>query len=255
MQTRPLATLLLVLFAALPIFAQNKQERKVNTFNKISIRSAIEAHIRQGSSFSVSIETDSKDIDKIITEVVGNELIIKRRENMNWNWNNNSGKVVAYITLPELKGLDVSGASTATGETAFKTEDFHLEASGASHITLEITATQFKAQLSGASRTELTLNATDLRAELSGASRLQLKGRADNQSLDLSGASRYDGYDFPAKKVKMEGSGGSTAEVAVSEEIKADMSGGSSLRYKGNPTRSETNATGGSSVRKSGDMK
>jgi hypothetical protein len=249
MKNYKLFTFILLMLASLQLFAQNKQERKVNTFKKIKIQSAIEAHISQGSTFSVTIETDNQSLDKIITEVVGDELIIKRQENWNWNWRNSSS-VIAYITLPELTGLDVSGASNVKGETSFKSGKFDLDVSGASTVRLDLTTNEFKGDLSGASRTYLNLTASEIEAELSGASRLELKGKAEHEDIDLSGASRYEAFELESKKVKVEASGASTAELSVSEEILADVSGGSNLRYKGNPKRSETNASGGGSVRK-----
>jgi hypothetical protein len=237
------------IFLASATFAQQKQERKVDVFDKIKLESAIIAYIRQGDKPSVTIETDAKDLDKIITEVRGTELLIRREQN--WNWNRGEqDKVVAYITVKDLKGLDISGASSVKGETPFKSGDFDLESSGASRIEINLTVKNMKINLSGASNVDLQLNADEMEAELSGASRLRISGKTDRQEVQASGASRYQAYELTSKRTRFDGSGASNGELSVSEEIRADLSGASSLRYKGSPTRAETHATGGSSVRK-----
>ncbi|MBC8110586.1 MAG: DUF2807 domain-containing protein [Verrucomicrobia bacterium] len=249
---KKLFTMLALIIISLQTFAQEKQTRTVAVFDKVNIRSAITAFIRQGSSTSVEIETDVANKDKIITEVKNGELIIRRDDQWkDWWKNNDNNKIIAYITVKDLKSLRVSGASIAKGQTAFNTNgNFELEVSGASRLSLDLTAKQVNAEFSGASHCDIKLNASEADIEVSGASHLDISGKTDRQELEVSGASHFKGNDFVSKKATIEASGASHAEVAVSEDVVVNSSGASHVDYHGSPSRAVTNASGSSKVRK-----
>jgi hypothetical protein len=243
-------SLVMLLACSLLAFSQQKQQRRVDNFDKISIRSAITAYIRQGDKNEVTLEGDSKTLEKVITEVQGEELIVRRDQNWG-SWNQRDGMVTAYITVKSLKELEASGASTIRGETDFKTsENFELEASGASKIELDLSTRRLKTEVSGASKIELKLTADEIRSDISGASTLRISGKVARQEIEVSGASTYKAGDVESKRAEIDASGASSIEIWISDEIIAELTGASNLRYKGNPSRSETYSTGGSSVKK-----
>jgi len=83
-------------------------------------------YINFGPEFKVIIEGEKRDLEDIITEVSGNRLVIKKD---NWKFNFNE-RVTVYITMPELKGLGVSGSGKAEIRDAIKAEDLDLSVSG-----------------------------------------------------------------------------------------------------------------------------
>ena len=115
----------------------------------------------------------------------------------------------AKITMPELNEVVLSGGSHCTaGE--FDSTKFILSLSGGSHATLR--------------------GSTDmLMASGSGGSHLKLANfKVENANVTLSGASHAT--------INMEGT------------LNADLSGGSHLYYRGNPTMGSIQNTGGSEV-------
>ncbi|MBC7920111.1 MAG: DUF2807 domain-containing protein [Ferruginibacter sp.] len=225
-----LTVLVCLLHAA--AFAQVKQSRNVGAFRGVQAGGALRVFIKPGSPQSVTVETDGDLQSRIITEVDGEVLKIHREKKFNWKSRGNQ-PVNVYLTCPELTSLDVSGATDVRGASAFVANDFRLAVSGASDVTL-------------------ALSAKTLRATVSGASELTLTGRADNQRVNLSGASDYRGYGLQSHRAEVETSGSSDAQVSVDEELKVGASGASDVRYKGKPRVRNVQSSGSGSVRRAG---
>ena len=67
-----------------------------------------------------------------------------------------------------------------------------------------------------------------------------------------SGGSDFRGYDLIAENAIIQTSGGSDASITVTKEMAAMASGGSDVKYKGNPVVKYKSANGGGSVTKIG---
>jgi len=66
-------------------FAQ-KQKRQVDGFDEISLGVSADLYLRQGNQTNLELEGDSDDLEDIITEVKGNTLVIKYKNNVRWNF-------------------------------------------------------------------------------------------------------------------------------------------------------------------------
>jgi hypothetical protein len=207
-----------------------REPRKVGNFNRIEVSSAIEVRLRQAATNDVAVEARVEMQPKIVTEVSGNTLKIYQK---NSSWYNSGGKVVVYVSIKQLVGLDVSGASKLVGETNFDGDKLVMESSGASSVSLN-------------------LNYNTLVAEVSGASSLKLGGKLDNLSVDGSGASTFKAQDCQASAVTVDLSGASSASIHATKTLVADVSGASSLRYRGKPSITQ-DISGASSVKSQND--
>ena len=107
-----------------------KETRNVKDFTKVGFGVSGNLYITFGSEFKVVLEGERRYIDQIITDVSGGKLIIKKE---NWRFNMNE-KVTVYITMPELKGLGVSGSGKAEIKDRVKTNDLDLSVSGSGKI-------------------------------------------------------------------------------------------------------------------------
>ncbi len=121
-----------------------------------------------------------------------------------------NGTLKAEITMPDLYTLKLSGGVHGTAEGFSSSHDFTLSLSGGSHVTL--------------------------------------KGAADDLTMSGSGGSHLQLSDFPVNDVTVSLSGGSHATVNLDGRLDGGASGGSHLKYLGNPTSVTVVATGGSSV-------
>lgn len=114
------------------------------------------------------------------------------------------------IAMPQIESLDISGASTGT-LTNVKNESLTVEASGASKIRID--------------------------------------GETGELKVDLSGASRLDAENLRAENTTVEASGASSATVTALNDLTAEASGASNIRYTGEPKNVKRNISGASSVR------
>lgn len=204
------------------------ENRHVESFNSIDVGGNFEVHITQGPLADVRIETDENLMEYIEIETAGDALQIKTRNNTNID---PSGKAKVFVSAPLYKRLQISGASNLISETTISSPD------------------GMDLDLSGASNAKLDLKTPRIEADLSGASTANIKGEAKKVSVIASGASNFNCYDLLTESTDLNLSGASNAEVFASVELKAEASGASDAKYKGNPTVNQ-NVSGAGSVRK-----
>jgi hypothetical protein len=127
-----------------------------------------------------------------------------------------------------------------------------VQGSGSSRIHLQdrLAGDDFRVELSGASRLDGPVDAKSPTATVSGASQLELSGRASSLNASASGASRLTLQQLQVDSLEVSLSGASNAEVSVRRTISASVSGASSLRYRGSPTFTRQDVSGGSSITK-----
>lgn len=224
---------LLVLSAINHTAQADTERRDVDGFTEVAVSSSIDVTITQGADFAVEVEAD--DTDDVITEVVGDTLRIYR--DTGWNWYSfgllsffmEDDDLRATVTLPTLTRVRTSGGSDVRGEGTFTGDDLELRTSGGSNITLD-----------------LAYDSIDARS--SGGSTMQLSGTANRGILSSSGGSRQDNDDLAIKDAELRSSGGSNLNVGVVEELQARASGGSDIRYEGDPRLRDIDESGGADV-------
>lgn len=201
----------------------------VRDFDRLDIGSAMEISVRQGSSYSVKASGRKSDLDDLEASVSGGKLRVRYRES---RWNSNRKRVKLDITMPQLHGIDFSGASRSTVAGFRNQGNLDLEISGASSSTIEIDATR-------------------LNLDASGASNVTLTGKAETLAGEVSGATSLKAQDLALKDASLEVSGASSARLNVTGKLNVDASGASSVRYRGSASV-RSNTSGASSVRSEG---
>jgi hypothetical protein len=105
-------------------------------------------------------------------------------------------------------------------------------------------------QLSGGSQaTAQNLNlAGNLGIDFSGGSRATITGTAVDLTVSGSGGSNINLQDLQVQNASVDLSGGSQAKVDASGRLDVNLSGGSQLQYRGNPTMGSQDISGGSRI-------
>jgi hypothetical protein len=214
-------------------------------FKNIEIGSAFQLDVIPMDTYSVNITAGSKFLDKLDVHLRGDTLVIRVT---GWTFTFNESPR-AVITMPELTGLDISGATSAAALGFSTTKPFDLKLSGASNCNVDLVTGALRAQASGASRIEGSITATATDLELSGASSCNIDGHGGDIKLEVSGASRAELRDYPVGNVDADLSGASTAYVDTNGRLDATISGASRLTYAGDPTIGSIDTSGGSSIR------
>ncbi len=156
-------------------------------------------------------------------------MTIQSREGFNLR---PTGKIKVYVSTVVYNHIDVSGASSITGQNKIvNTEDMKLEVSGAGDINMDVTAPA-------------------VTAEVSGAGSVNLKGETKSFDLELTGASKAHCFDLLSEKTRVDISGAGDADVYASVKLDAEVSGAGSVKYKGGATSFNQHVSGAGSVKK-----
>ncbi len=141
-------------------------------------------------------------------------------------------RLQADITMPVLTALEASGGSRLT-IGGFKSDK------------------PLSVNLSGGSTLDGDIEAGTITMDGSGGSRTTLSGKGSDLKIDGSGGSRFELGELPVDRAKVELSGGANATVDA-QELDYDLSGGSQLRYQGEPVIGQKNTSGGAGARPAG---
>ena len=203
------------------------REEAFTGFDKVDVSHAFKVDISEGDTFSVVIRVDDNLVEYLQAVKEGNTLKIGLKPLRRYGIRN--ATMEAEVTMPELTGLDLSGASHGT-ITGFK-----------STKALDV-------DLSGASALQGDVEAGDARFDVSGASHVTLRGSAQDVTIDASGASSVDLGGFPVNDANVEASGASNVTVNASGKLDVEASGASHVYHLGNPTLGTVNTSGASSI-------
>ena len=218
-----------ILFMTTLVTAQETKQFNLRDFDKVEISSAFVAEISQGATYRIEVTIPSGTEDKLKVEKDGNELEISFK-----GGKGGSGQHMIKIQMPELKDLEVSGASTVT------LNDFQGE-------RLEI-------ELSGASSLQGSVSYNSMEMEVSGASSVKLDGTTNSAKCYLSGASNLGNEGFKVKgEMILDLSGASRATLTADGDMYIQLSGASQFSWSGQGNVLKQELTGASSMEKKGE--
>lgn len=247
------------------------EERDVSDFTRVSVSGGGDLKLIQGETFSLEVEADENLMQYIQTYVRGGELIIEIKPMLSIV---PSRSIQYTVTMPEIKGLDLSGGVDFQADT-LEVGDIDVNTSGGSDVEIgELTGDALSADTSGGGKiyiSEMKVERTSIvmsgggkfrvdalegnlvRMDMSGGGEVSiLGGTIESQVIEMSGGGKYDAPDLKSQRVEVDGSGGSRLMLWVEEDLKATLSGGGRLEYYGNPAIT-SNISGGAALESLGD--
>lgn len=216
-----------------------KEERKVESFSKISVSNAIDVEYTQDKKISVTVEADESIIGLLSTEVKNGTLYVKMKEELRNNSGRNKKRKV-YLSAPLLDKVQISGASDFYAAKMEMDTDFQLNASGASDTKIShLSARSVNINISGASDfdgKEITLK-DKINLNASGASDTKIDNleASNSAAITISGGSDCIIKKIKTKKGELSASGGSDATLNFvdSGKVSANATGGSDVVLSG----------------------
>ena len=201
------------------------QIKPLERFARVNIGNAFHVEIKESTQFSVSLSADDNVINLVEVEKEGDTLRIGLEAG-----DYSDVTLRARITMPELLGVMLTGASRATLEGFASANNLSISLSGASVLEGYVEARE-----------------ADLR--INGASKLTLAGSADNLMVRASGASVLELRHFSIDRASVVLNGASQAAVNVRGSIEnAELSGASVLIYDGDPGLGDIQTSGASKI-------
>jgi len=195
--------------------------RDISGFTGIHASCGVDVFLSQGD-YHVEVVADQNLQDVIKTEIEGDKLIIKTKQGIR-----NAASKKVFISLPELKKLNISSAGDVEGETPFHCEDLDINISSAGDLSLEVYA-------------------NNIGIDISSSGDAKLSGETENLRADLSSAGDLNAFDLLAKVAKVQVSSAGDARVNASEELDMSASSAGNIYYTGDAQviRSNTSSAG-----------
>jgi hypothetical protein len=224
-----LTTLILIITASLLSAFGDKETRSLKSFADINVSTGISATLERGTTNKIDIEVEGIELDKIETSVSNGRLVVKIENNWKLGWSRKR-KVKVHITYTEeLHKITSSSGSSIFSEETIESGELELEASSGSRL-------------------EVNIDTNKLNGESSSGSTLKVSGRATSIDVEASSGSSFGSYDLVSDNADLQASSGSSIKLTVNKSLKADASSGSSVRYRGNPEKTDIDKSSGSSV-------
>ncbi|RMG29065.1 MAG: DUF2807 domain-containing protein [Bacteroidetes bacterium] len=202
-----------------------RESRDLRNFDAISVGGSFDVFLRQGRSQSLVVEADENLLDIISTEVNNGTLKIKTEKNIQ-----QAEKLNIFITVEDLRSLEVSGAADLIAEGSIYADDLKIKCSGSADVKL------------------LDLRAENLACSASGSADIRLAGRAQSLTASMSGSSDLQARDFKTESCTLQLSGSSDAFVYASQSLTASASGSSDVHCYGSPEHRQVSSSGAADV-------
>ena len=200
------------------IWLQGQTTRNLDHFTRMSAATGIEVLLVKDRTNKAVIEVENIEVNKVITEVRGDRLVIKFAPQKGM-WNRHK-KVKASVTLhyQSLSEIQTSTGAVIKSNGTIDANDVTLEASTGGII-------------------ELNLASEEVEIDASSGGILKLGGAASELEVDASSGGIVNAYELNASHVDADASSGGLVKVTATRSISADASSGGVVNYKGNPEK------------------
>ena len=203
-----------------------EKKLKIETFNKLSLNGSHKVFLSQGNNQSVMIKAQENIIQLLNQEVskgkwnIEFEQCVKTDESIEF-----------YVTVVDLKELEIDGSGSIMGKTPIKTEELDLEVNGSGEMILDL------------------FDVKELESEINGSGDLKLSGNAKDHIIEINGSGDVKAFDLKTDQSRIEINGSGDVDIHVSYELEAEINGSGDISYKGSVKNLNTEVNG------SGDIK
>ncbi|NOX93847.1 MAG: DUF2807 domain-containing protein [Alphaproteobacteria bacterium] len=176
-------------------------------FDKIEISGVYDLDVRVGSDFSVELSGTEYELNRVEASVDGDTLELamgKRKRGEKRKWRNNRKGIKAYVTLPMLRSLDISGVVDGV-VTGVNSDNFEINISGVGDLDIDGECGALEARLSGVGDLDARgLECQSVTVRVSGVGDADVYAR-DEVDARVSGMGDIDVYGSP-EQVRKSGS-------------------------------------------------
>lgn len=201
-------------------------EKVFTDFSSVETSDGLDIIFTFNNSERVEVETNENIQSYIVATKVGNKLVLKKMDNVNFATNT---VVKIYISAKKINEIIASGGCDVSSTNMYEIDNLNAVFSGGSNFTADLKCNTFNLTTSGGSNTFLT-------------------GTADLLTINSKGGSDFNDFNFIVKKFTCDASGGGEVNLTVNEKLDVTASGGSTINYKGTGVVGIKNLTGGSQL-------
>jgi hypothetical protein len=213
-------------------------------FTQLALSQGFQANVNQADSFSVSLTMDDNMYDYLDMKQTEGKLYIRLEGG---SYREYTAKV--NITMPELRGLELSASSAAVVTDFLIEGPLDLDAQASSTIMFsDVQAASVRCRASSSSMVFGRIDMDDGDFTVVASSALQLEGSAESVSLDVTSSSSVNLAKFDVVDMSIELSAASSGIVNVSGRLDLGVHAVSYLQYFGDPIIGDYDVSTGSRV-------
>jgi hypothetical protein len=205
------------------------ETRNTGTFSSLSLAMSATVYFTPDSIYSLQISGQQNILNEILTEVEGNQLVVKVKNGVNLR---NYDPVRVYVRAPSIAGLTISGSGDIYTENTWNTANVSLNISGSGSINITM------------------VNAGQLSANISGSGSIRAtSGLVTREDLKISGSGSIDLRGVNCATVYTTTSGSGDTYTTATDLLDVTISGSGNVWYYGTPVI-HMNLSGSGSLKK-----
>lgn len=201
-----------------------EETRNVGAFFNLEIDGEYEIVLQEGSNPLITVQTDENLHQYVETKLDGQTLKIENVEKIKA-----SEQTRLIITYQKLEEINVGGAVKLKNRGTLSSD-------------------KLKIRIKGAGVVNLSLQSQELELKLPGSGAVNLRGKVGKQKLELGGAGNLNAAELESKECEIDLSGIGSAQVFVTDNLQAEVSGVGTIRFKGDPRNISREVTGLGSI-------
>lgn len=202
--------------------------RTSRDYDGIKCAGSLDYVLVKGDEGNITIKGESNLLEYIITEVKGNNLVIKTENNVYLKPSNNK-PIIITIPFDDIDTVSLSGSGDLYNKDIIKEDELTVSLSGSGDIVLDVEADYLKGKVTGSG--DVTLN-----------------GNTDSLDAKVTGSGDFHGKNLKANIVDASVTGSGDVEVYCSEKLKARVTGSGDIEFHGNPKYEDTKVTGSGDI-------
>ena len=226
----------------------NTETRRAEGFKRVELHGALDADIREGP-FAVSVTIDENLQKLLLTEVEGDTLHVRSKENLD------PGKgAKVTITLPELQSASTRGSGDVTISGVHGKGPVKLGSSGSGDISYQGASEELEATTNGSGDMKLTLSGAMRKLEVTvhGSGSIKVDGaQVDALKAEVAGSGDIDAKGVPAKAADLavHGSGDVKASLQPDAVLNASTAGSGDIDWWGEAKMKNVHKVGSGEIR------
>jgi len=191
------------------------ESRGITGYSGISLSMSATVYFSPDTNYALEIQGQQNVIDHIITQVEGNDLVIKMKPGVHLG---NHDPIRIYVTAPEVTRIDISGSGDIYVDAPWTGAFLSVNISGSGNISVSMmVAEQFHAGISGSGNIKV------------------MGGNTGKTDLKISGSGNIDMREVQAGEVETTTSGSGDIYVHALDILDVTISGSGDIYYLGTP--------------------
>lgn len=220
------AAIFLFFLLGTTVQAQGTETRTPGSFTQVESGGSWDVFIKKGNKDEVRLVSTNISLDKVITEVDGDELKISLEKG-----NYEKVGLTVYVTVRNLEGIGTSGSGNMIVESDFGADEFSIGLSGSGKIEMK------------------NILAEEINIGMSGSGSITIAGgSAEEISIGQSGSGKLNALELTGESVKIGKSGSGETYIGATQSLTVSSSGSGNVYYKGNPEDKSIASSGSSRV-------